>query len=304
MESRLIRQGAKGWQFRRGPFARRALPPLRAPGWTLLVQGVDLHDDGRRSWQEVVDAISPAICIVDRGGRIRRANRAFADLVNAPPASLIGRPWQAFVPPEWGTDIQRALDQQGAGREVELRTGERTYAVTAVPISSTDRSAVVLLFDVAPASGTLDQWVRDGGGLIIAAGPRLGGRTASLLAGTVQGMAERLDDRGGSFGDVSLEHPVFAPFRAAGSEDGGLGGARFLRYPRLAPLEGSQVVARFDDGNPALVERAHGSGRVLVVTAPLDNLTGDWDPTQYTDEYREALLKKSRLGRWMPATAS
>jgi two-component system NtrC family sensor kinase len=108
---------------------------------------VDLHDDGRRSWQEVVDAISPALCIVDRGGRIRRANRAFADLVNAPPASLIGRPWLAFVPPEWAVDLQRALDQQGAGREVDLRTGERTYAVTAVPITSTDRSALVLLFD-------------------------------------------------------------------------------------------------------------------------------------------------------------
>jgi two-component system, NtrC family, sensor kinase len=108
---------------------------------------VDLHDDGRRSWQEVVDAISPALCIVDRGGRIRRANRAFADLVNAPPASLIGRPWQAFAPPEWAADLQRALDQQGAGREAELRTGEQTYAVTAVPISSTDRSTLVLLFD-------------------------------------------------------------------------------------------------------------------------------------------------------------
>ena len=108
---------------------------------------VDLHDDGRRTWQEVVDAISPALCIVDRSGAIRRANRAFADLVNAPPASLIGRPWQAFIPPEWATDLQRALDQQGAGREAELRTGERTYAVTAVPISSNDRSAVVLLFD-------------------------------------------------------------------------------------------------------------------------------------------------------------
>ncbi len=108
---------------------------------------IDLHDDGRRTWQEVVDAISPALCIVDRSGAIRRANRAFADLVNAPPASLIGRPWQAFIPPEWALDLQRALDQQGAGREVELRTGERTYAVTAVPISSTDRSAVVLLFD-------------------------------------------------------------------------------------------------------------------------------------------------------------
>lgn len=108
---------------------------------------VDLHDDGRRTWQEVVDAISPAICIVDRGGRIRRANRAFANLVSAPPASLIGRPWQAFVPPEWAADLERALDQQGAGREVELRTGDRTFAVTAVPITSTDRSTLVLLFD-------------------------------------------------------------------------------------------------------------------------------------------------------------
>src|SRR5205823_11365489 len=33
------------WQFRRGPFARRALPALSQPRWTLLVQGLDLHDD-------------------------------------------------------------------------------------------------------------------------------------------------------------------------------------------------------------------------------------------------------------------
>lgn len=108
---------------------------------------VDLHDDGRRTWQEVVDAIAPALCIVDRAGRIRRANRAFADLVNAPPASLIGRPWQAFAPPEWAADLERVLHPQTPRREVDLRTGDRTFAVSAVPISSTDRSAVVLLFD-------------------------------------------------------------------------------------------------------------------------------------------------------------
>ncbi|MEO7987639.1 MAG: histidine kinase dimerization/phospho-acceptor domain-containing protein, partial [Gemmatimonadales bacterium] len=144
-----------------GAVALRAEPGHYGAGALLLLEGlvgqasialesarlVDLHDDGRRTWQEVVDAISPAICIVDRGGRIRRANRAFADLVSAPPASLIGRPWQAFVPPEWTGDLQRALDQQGAGREVDLRTGDRTYAVTAVPITSTDRSTLVLLFD-------------------------------------------------------------------------------------------------------------------------------------------------------------
>ncbi len=31
------------WRVRHGPLARRALPPLTQPGWTLLVQGLDLH---------------------------------------------------------------------------------------------------------------------------------------------------------------------------------------------------------------------------------------------------------------------
>jgi len=34
-----------GWQLKSGPFARRALPPLKQPGWTVLVQGVDLQHD-------------------------------------------------------------------------------------------------------------------------------------------------------------------------------------------------------------------------------------------------------------------
>ena len=32
-----------GWRFKQGPFQRKALPPLKQPGWTILVQGVDLH---------------------------------------------------------------------------------------------------------------------------------------------------------------------------------------------------------------------------------------------------------------------
>jgi len=44
VESRLVERSADGrWKLRQGPFARRALPPLARPGWTLLVQGVDLH---------------------------------------------------------------------------------------------------------------------------------------------------------------------------------------------------------------------------------------------------------------------
>ncbi|HAL39297.1 MAG TPA: cupin, partial [Polaromonas sp.] len=36
----------KGWRMKQGPIAPRGLPPLSQQGWTLLVQGVDLHDAG------------------------------------------------------------------------------------------------------------------------------------------------------------------------------------------------------------------------------------------------------------------
>lgn len=49
VESRLVtlqrRRGKESWTLQRGPFARRTLPSLKTPDWTLLVQGVDLHSD-------------------------------------------------------------------------------------------------------------------------------------------------------------------------------------------------------------------------------------------------------------------
>ena len=45
VESRLVVRNGERWTLRRGPVPRRALPPLARPGWTLLVQGLDLHAD-------------------------------------------------------------------------------------------------------------------------------------------------------------------------------------------------------------------------------------------------------------------
>ena len=46
VESRLVVRDALGaWSVRQGPLPRRALPPIAKAGWSLLVQGVDSHDD-------------------------------------------------------------------------------------------------------------------------------------------------------------------------------------------------------------------------------------------------------------------
>jgi len=50
VESRLIalerKRGKAAWHLRHGPLQRRALPALKQNDWTLLVQGVDLHQGG------------------------------------------------------------------------------------------------------------------------------------------------------------------------------------------------------------------------------------------------------------------
>jgi 50S ribosomal protein L16 3-hydroxylase len=45
VESRLVTRTGRRWRVEHGPLPRAALPGIRDPGWTLLVQGVDAHDD-------------------------------------------------------------------------------------------------------------------------------------------------------------------------------------------------------------------------------------------------------------------
>lgn len=45
VESRLVVRKPQGWTLKQGPFPKKALPLFKQPGWTLLVQGVDLHDE-------------------------------------------------------------------------------------------------------------------------------------------------------------------------------------------------------------------------------------------------------------------
>jgi len=69
----------------------------------------------------------------------------FAELIKLPVTALPGRPWLTLVPPSWVDQVARLLGPEGAAAPVEVRSGERTLLVTAIPAG--EPGAIVLLFE-------------------------------------------------------------------------------------------------------------------------------------------------------------
>jgi hypothetical protein len=140
-------------------------------------------------------------------------------------------------------------------------------------------ASVVILNDTRPPSGAagraLDARVRAGTGLLMAAGDRSSwpDDAPDLLACRPGTAVDRSGTTGGALGYVDYGHPVFEVFAAPRSGD--LTAARMFRYRQCAPAPGSTVVARFDDGTVALVERRVGAGTVLTWTSSLDSYWND-----------------------------
>ena len=107
---------------------------------------VELLSVGKREWELTADSISQAICIVDGQGIVRRANRVFADLIQVPVTALPGRAWLSLVPPAWADVVARALDRPGAAA-VEVRSGDRVFAVSTTRMAGADEGTAVLLFE-------------------------------------------------------------------------------------------------------------------------------------------------------------
>jgi len=90
---------------------------------------------------------------------------------------------------------------------------------------------------------------------------------------------------------VRAEHALFAPFREAKDA---LTAVRAWRYPRGDAVPTADILARFDDGVPAVLEQRIGNGRALTLTVPLDNQYGDF-PLQpaYLPFVRQLVLHTS-----------
>jgi hypothetical protein len=126
----------------------------------------------------------------------------------------------------------------------------------------------------APLARRLLKFVDQGGGMLVAAGPRASWpREVDLLPAAIGNPVDRTRGEAARVGGIEYGHPVFETFRAPRSGD--FLAVKIYSYRNLSPVTGAQVLARFDAGAPAVVERRVGAGRVLLWASTLDQTWTD-----------------------------
>jgi hypothetical protein len=140
------------------------------------------------------------------------------------------------------------------------------------------RTRVVILNDASPSEAVANRlrtFVENGGAVLAVFGAQATwpGTAAAFLPATAAGNIDRSRGPAAALGTLEYGHAIFEPFRAPRSGD--FSTARFYGYRRVTPAADAVVLARFDDGAPALLARTVGRGRVLAWTSTLDLLWSD-----------------------------
>ena len=134
--------------------------------------------------------------------------------------------------------------------------------------------ALVVLNDTGPISpalaDTLTKFVNAGGQLIVSTGPatQADSFNTSLQQILPVTLGEAVQPKSGesvAITEVKFDHPIFEVFQASGR----LASANVIGYFRSEPRQNAAVLARFEDGSPALVEARTGKGRVLLFASSL-----------------------------------
>lgn len=146
-------------------------------------------------------------------------------------------------------------------------------SVDALAGDAANRARLLILNDVAvpeAAAARLTTFVEGGGGLLLALGPRATWPAAreAWLPAVIAAPVDRTRGAAAKLSGMDYGHAVFEPFRAPRSGD--FSTARFYSYRGLKPAAGATVLARFDTGEPALVEKTIGRGRVVMFASTID----------------------------------
>ena len=156
------------------------------------------------------------------------------------------------------------------------------------------KPALIVLADVPQLSAgqikAIDDFLAGGGGLLIAAGPRVALAkdfyNEKLYQKGLGWLPAMLGEVGTSKDGVQPEarkfqHPALELFRATPDS------MKDLRFPKwlqaeIGPKDRATVIASFSNGAPFLIEKKHKNGRVILCTVPFDrrwasNFTGAWE---------------------------
>ena len=133
--------------------------------------------------------------------------------------------------------------------------------------------SLVVLNDAGPVNGALAdalmKFVEGGGQVIVSIGPRTAVDSLNSMQRIMPAaLREAVQTKAGesvAITNVRFDHPIFEVFQ----ESGRLAAAHVIGYFRSEPVAAASVLARFEDGSPALVESRTGKGRVLLFTSSL-----------------------------------
>jgi Aerotolerance regulator N-terminal/von Willebrand factor type A domain len=155
-------------------------------------------------------------------------------------------------------------------------TPGRSVHVTARPPSGaleieSDRTiALVVLADQTTSANIdrLGRYVRAGGTLLdVVTAPEQSAALAALTGASSAKADEAALDHDVMLGEIAFDHPLFAAL--AGPQFNDFTKIRFRKYRRIDPnaLPGARVLARFETGDPAIIEKTDGKGRIVVFTS-------------------------------------
>jgi hypothetical protein len=140
---------------------------------------------------------------------------------------------------------------------------------------------LIVLNEVAPPGGELGTVLRtelrEGVGLLVipadVATDRVPREWQTLIRVGTGEVVNRSSAGGSRIARVSYASPVFEAFAAPGSGD--FSSAHIFQHRSLRVAGDSGIIAWFDDGTPALVERQAGLGRIMVWASSLDDYWTD-----------------------------
>lgn len=258
-----------------GPAARGVVARLEVGGRIVAERSFDLPRDGGASvsFDAVPTSATPIPARVILASDSLPGDDAYHFLLNAAPALSV-----LVVEARSAPFLTRALSIGDAPHfEIVSRT---PASATATDLAG---KRVVILADGAFPTGidaaSLVRFAEDGGGVIVALAEQANGRAwptraRVLIPGAIKPTIDRSGANGANgavLGALDQRHPALSLL--TGPRAGDLAAARFYKYRAIDTTAG--VLARFDDGAPALTEHMVGRGRVLTFGSSLDGVWND-----------------------------